>query len=134
MRSGLRRTGLWIAAALTGVALLWLTLRPRGQVAADLAPVTAAATRAGLSPAFVIGVVGNVAVFAPLGWLLALALGGSRRSRLLGATGLAAGLSLAIELVQSRLPGRVPSPLDWLLNVLGAALGALAGVRQLRDS
>lgn len=34
-------------------------------------------------------------------------------------------LSLAMEFTQSFLPERVPSRLDWLLNALGAAAGAL---------
>ena len=36
-------------------------------------------------------------------------------------------LSLSLEAVQSYLPGRVPSLLDWLANTAGAALGAGLG-------
>ena len=129
MVAGTRRALVWTAAAFAAAWLLWMTLRPGTRVAADLAPVTAAAAGAGVSPAFAINVLGNVAVFVPLGALLALALGGRRRSRLLRATALAAGLSLAIELAQSRLPDRVASPIDWLLNVLGATIGAVVAVR-----
>jgi VanZ family protein len=69
----------------------------------------------------------NVAGYAPLGLLLAL---GALRSGLtdwpvLMATVLGAGLSLVMETLQSYLPVRVPSNVDFALNAAGACLGAV---------
>lgn len=69
----------------------------------------------------------NVLGYAPLGFLLALSALRSGRGRraMLWATLGAAGLSLGLETLQSYLPARVPSNLDWVLNVAGAWAGAL---------
>jgi VanZ family protein len=73
-------------------------------------------------------ITGNVLAYAPLGALVAL---GQLRQGLrpLAALALAvllgAGLSYAMELTQQLLPPRVPSLLDWVLNLAGATLGAL---------
>ncbi len=68
----------------------------------------------------------NVAVYLPLGALVARV--SRRRLAPAGALllGLLAGsaLSFALESLQSYLPGRVPSRLDWLTNTLGALIGA----------
>lgn len=70
----------------------------------------------------------NVVGYAPLGGLLALGTLRSGRVRhavllpLLAAT----LLSLSMETLQSYLPARVPSREDWLLDTLGAALGAIS--------
>jgi VanZ family protein len=69
----------------------------------------------------------NVVGYAPLGFLLVLALlrSGWPQGAVLVAT-LAGGLlSLAMEFLQIYLPRRVPSNLDLLLNAGGALLGAL---------
>lgn len=69
----------------------------------------------------------NVVGYAPLGFLLALALlrtGWPRSAMPLGAAG-ATLLSLLMEFLQIYLPQRVPSNLDLLLNASGALLGAL---------
>lgn len=72
----------------------------------------------------------NALAYAPLGFLLALAV----HPRLRGALAVAAGciasalLSLGLETLQSYLPSRIPSNLDFGLNVVGGTLGALAGV------
>lgn len=68
----------------------------------------------------------NVLGYAPLGFLLALGAlrAGHGRRAVLGATLAAALLSLALETLQSYLPARVPSNLDWVLNVAGAWAGA----------
>lgn len=69
----------------------------------------------------------NVLGYAPLGFLLglsALRTGRGRRTVLVATAG-AAGLSLVLESMQSYLPARVPSNLDWALNTGGAVLGAL---------
>ena len=68
----------------------------------------------------------NLAGYAPLGFLLALAALRSRRTRWpVSVAVLSAGaLSLAMEALQSYLPSRVPSNVDFALNTAGAALGA----------
>lgn len=69
----------------------------------------------------------NVLGYAPLGFLLALALHRSQRHwhAISLAVVLAAVLSLAMESLQMFLPVRVPSNLDMALNVLGAWAGAV---------
>ncbi|HEX9392771.1 MAG TPA: VanZ family protein [Usitatibacteraceae bacterium] len=75
----------------------------------------------------------NVLAYAPLGALIAAIwrrhMGRSGQSALAAwawAVAVAAGsaLSGALELLQSMLPGRVSSPLDWLANTGGTVLGA----------
>lgn len=63
----------------------------------------------------------NVALFAPLGALVTLAI----RRIWIGVVA-ALVLSAAAELVQVLLPGRMASGRDVLANVLGAAIGAVA--------
>ncbi len=73
----------------------------------------------------VVNVLGNVAVFFPIGFSLAGALGPvSRVRQVSGAVGLCIGLSLAIELAQLGIPGRATDVDDLVFNTLGAALGA----------
>ncbi len=69
----------------------------------------------------------NVLGYAPLGFLLALALLRTGRERWAVPLALLAGalLSLGMEFLQIYLPQRVPSNLDWLLNTLGTLCGAL---------
>ena len=68
----------------------------------------------------------NITGYAPLGFLLALSALRSRRiSWAVTMATLAAGtLSLGMETLQSYLPSRVPSNVDWMLNTLGAWAGA----------
>lgn len=83
----------------------------------------------------------NLAGYLPLGFLLVLSIvrRGSERFATMGraaaicvATLLAALLSFSMEALQTYLPSRVPSNLDFVLNVGGAMLGALlAGVLDL---
>lgn len=106
--------------------LLWMTLRPQSQASADLTYLTAPAAAQGISARFFIDFLGNIAVFVPLGASLAFALAGRPvRLRLPGATLIGAALSAAIELIQQTLPSRFSSWEDWLLNTLGALIGAL---------
>jgi glycopeptide antibiotics resistance protein len=115
-------------AAAVAAWLLWMTLRPNQTVAADLAPLTESAANQGISVHLLIDFAGNVVVFVPLGAALALALRDwPMRRRLLLATLSGAGLSLAIELIQTAISTRVSALDDWLLNTGGAFLGALAG-------
>ena len=71
-------------------------------------------------------VAANVIGYAPLGFFLTLSAMrmGWRGQVIMGATLSAALLSLAMECLQSYLPSRVPSLADFLLNSLGAWLGA----------
>ncbi len=72
----------------------------------------------------------NLVAYLPLGLFLVLWL----RHRMawvvaiLVACAVGSGLSLALEILQSALPSRVPSHLDWLANSLGMAAGALFGL------
>jgi VanZ family protein len=71
-------------------------------------------------------VAANVLGYAPLGFFLTLSgmrMGWSGRVILVSTLG-AAVLSLTMEGLQSYLPARVPSLPDFLLNTLGALLGA----------
>ena len=72
-------------------------------------------------------VLSNVLGYAPLGFIVALALRRSARhlpavilSLLLGSL-----LALSMESLQLFLPARVPSNVDWELNTLGTLLGAV---------
>lgn len=66
--------------------------------------------------------------YAPLGFLLALAglRTGQGQRAVMRATVGAGMLSLAMEALQSYLPARVPSNLDFVLNLGGAWIGAVA--------
>ena len=65
-------------------------------------------------------VVGNVAMFIPVGWLLAVFVG---RRRVLKAVVASVGLSTAIEVAQLFV-GRFSDIDDVILNTTGALLGA----------
>lgn len=73
----------------------------------------------------------NVAGYAPLGFLLALArlrrdpAAGGPGGALVRALAIAGALSFSMEALQTFLPSRVPSNLDLGLNLLGALAGAL---------
>jgi glycopeptide antibiotics resistance protein len=73
-----------------------------------------------------VDVVGNVAVFIPIGLALSGALGGTLdRRRLWLTVALCMALSIGIELVQLTIPSRATDVDDVLFNTIGAALGAL---------
>lgn len=88
------------------------------------------------SPARLTGdVIVNVAMFVPLGWLLARGLGGraaSALARVLIVTGFCGGLSLAMETLQFFLTTRYSSLIDVLANTLGAVAGAVIACRWRR--
>jgi len=71
----------------------------------------------------------NVAAYLPFGVLCVLALYPRARGIVAVLAALAAGalLSFALEAVQSFLPARISSNVDWLCNVGGTLLGALIG-------
>jgi len=83
-------------------------------------------------PAYVTGfdLALNVLAYLPLGLLAALGLHPRWRGwpAVLIATTLAAAVSVLIEALQNYLPARIPSNVDVLTNVAGAALGAAAGM------
>ncbi len=120
------RTSAWPLALLYVALVLYASLFPftgwRLQGVAALAFLTAPL------PQFWTGfdVASNLVGYAPLGFLLALALqrSGWQRAFWPLAVGLAALLSLTVEMLQNLLPMRIPSNLDVALNVAGAALGA----------
>jgi glycopeptide antibiotics resistance protein len=118
----------WVLAGVVATWLLWMTLRPNPTVANDLAPLTRSAVTHLIPVHVLIDLMGNVAVFVPLGATLVVALSDKPvRYRLALATLAGAGLSLLIELVQAALPSRVSAVDDSLLNTAGTAIGALAG-------
>lgn len=73
-------------------------------------------------------VVANVALYLPLGALLAWSLKGRLNWWSTVASGVVLGLAISgcLETLQSFLPPRVPSSLDWFANTVGAGLGAAA--------
>lgn len=83
-----------------------------------------------LAPATPSDIAANILVYIPLGLAVGLARS-SRRSAVLRritlATVCGASLSLAVEVLQASIPGRVPSWLDVALNVLGSLLGGAVG-------
>ncbi|HNT76241.1 MAG TPA: VanZ family protein [Anaerolineae bacterium] len=129
----------WAMVAVCALWLLWMTLRPQAQVSSQLTYITAPARAHGVSVRFLIDFLGNIAVFVPLGAAAAFALPPRPlKTRLTTATAIGAGLSAAIELAQHFVPGRDSSLNDWLLNTLGALIGAaiaviLTGRRKTHD-
>lgn len=86
-------------------------------------------------PLGVFNVIGNIAMFVPLGWLLALA---TTRRPVLVAAIVGFGLSVTIEAAQA-FTARIADIDDVLLNGIGAVLGAVVVVlivmaRARRDS
>lgn len=121
-----RRYFWWLVVVAVAAWLLWMTLRPQAQVTADLTVITIPAAAQGISIPFLIGFLGNIVVFVPLGAAAALALADKpRETRLLTATAVGAGLSAAIELLQSTLPSRFADLDNWLLNTIGTFIGAM---------
>lgn len=108
--------------------LLWMTLRGQREAYATVYTLVSAAGLHRRDPTLLIDIVGNVAVFVPLGVLVAAVARGRGSRRAAAAVAVAALLSGFIEIAQRAVPGRVSSLRDWLLNVLGAALGAAAVV------
>jgi glycopeptide antibiotics resistance protein len=127
-----------LAMALAGAALLytgwllWMTLCTQAEVVAKLRPLSDAIDRSGVPVerrALLLDTAGNIGVFVPLGLLLAAIMPGRWWLRLAVATAAGGLLSGFIELSQRTVPGRYSSVEDWLLNVLGAGLGAMLMAR-----
>jgi VanZ family protein len=75
--------------------------------------------------------VANVLGYLPLGLIWCLAHLRSQRHPAAAAVLTVLGgsaLSYSMELIQNTLPARVPSMMDWVLNTLGTAWGALAAL------
>ena len=118
----------WLPAGAVAIWLLWMTLRPSSMVVSDLAPLIQSAVTSLVPVHVLVGLLGNIVVFVPLGAALVVALGGrSTWERLLLAVVAGSALSLSIELLQMVVPSRVSAAGDWLLNTAGTAMGALAG-------
>ncbi|OYU44129.1 MAG: VanZ family protein [Burkholderiales bacterium PBB4] len=126
----MHKTTAWPLALLYSGLIVYASLYPfadwRDQ---DIAPWTFVFSP--LSPywtGFDVGV--NIVGYVPLGALLALAGLRSGRSRraVLWASVCGVVLSLGMEMLQSYLPARVPSKVDWALNSAGAVAGAMAAL------
>ncbi|WP_308797648.1 VanZ family protein [Agromyces silvae] len=83
----------------------------------------------------IVQVVGNLLVFAALGFFLPIRFRLARPAWVPGIVGLVAGgLSVLVEAIQLTLPlGRVASVDDVLLNAAGAAIASLASARYWRS-
>lgn len=138
----------WLLTGVTVSWLLWVTLRPDGYFTRNSVNLRPMAEHGWalvclFNPncnfqrrAFqflLIDVIGNMVVFAPLGFGLAGAL---YQTRLLQTIGLAAlggfCLSLLIELGQLLIPSRSTDIDDLFFNTLGATIGALGFALLLR--
>lgn len=123
----MRRTAAWPLAWIYALLIVYASLYPFDQWRVQgiapwaflLAPL----------PRYWTGfdVISNVLGYAPLGFLCALAIHRTRprAHAIVWATLAAAALSLALESFQMFLPARVPSNVDWALNVAGALAGAM---------
>ena len=129
--AGKRRTTAWMLSWLCVLVIVYASLYPfedwRNQ---DIAPwffVTAPWPKYNTW----FDIISNLLGYAPLGFWLCLAGMRSQYGRWhswLMACVCGCLLSFCMESLQSFLPVRVPSNLDWLLNTLGSVLGALAAV------
>lgn len=117
---------LWLAIAY-GTLVVYGTLFPLNEWTPPLwgwiNPITApwpqSASRADLLV--------NLLAYIPLGLFMALALR-PRMGTLMAiviTVSFGTALSFALETLQSALPSRVPSPLDWVINTAGTVMGAL---------
>ena len=123
----MRRTAAWPLAWIYALLIVYASLYPfdqwRAQGIAPWAFLLAALPRYWTG----FDVISNVLGYAPLGFLCALAIHRTRprAHAIVWATLVAAALSLALESLQMFLPARVPSNVDWALNVAGALAGAM---------
>lgn len=138
----------WLLVGVTASWLLGMTLRPDRHFNPDqinLIPLAEHSEALAclingtcLSPHqalwfLLIDVVGNIAVFVPLGIGLAGALHQTRLRQTIGLAALGGfGLSLLIELSQLTIPSRTTDVDDLIFNTLGASIGAIIFVLLLR--
>ena len=128
------RGPVWVWWALTvAIAgwLLWMTQRPQAVVSAELTALTESAEARGISRHLLISILGNIAVFIPLGASASGALAHHPRLRARAFWGgglIGVGLSGVIELLQLFSASRFADLQDLGLNALGAFAGAGVGV------
>jgi VanZ family protein len=123
----MRKTSAWPLSQLCVALIVYASLYPFDQWRnQDIGPWTFLAAP---WPRYWLGfdVASNVLGYAPLGFLLTLsAMRMGWQGRVIVVSTLAAALlSLTMEGLQSYLPARVPSLPDFILNTLGAFLGAV---------
>ncbi|MES2186242.1 MAG: VanZ family protein [Pseudomonadota bacterium] len=123
----MRRTSAWPLALAYAALIVYASLYPfgewRDQGIAPWSFMTAPLPRYWTG----FDATANVLGYAPLGFLLALAALRSGRGvgGMLRVAGLAVLLSFTMEMLQSYLPVRVPSNVDFVLNTAGALGGTL---------
>ncbi|MCW8175973.1 VanZ family protein [Verminephrobacter aporrectodeae] len=125
----MHKTSAWPLALIYAALIVFASLYPfEGWRAQGIDPLVF--LLAPLPPAYWTGfdLAINVAGYAPLGFLLVLALLRSGRGRAAVRWSALAGalLSLSMEFLQIYLPQRVPSNLDLALNAFGTLAGALS--------
>ncbi|MFD6420148.1 VanZ family protein [Streptomyces sp. NPDC060194] len=138
-RSTLRAAGILLLVAHL-VIVGWLTLRPLDVPwvsPANLTPLAGIRADLALGREYAVRSIGkDLVILAPLGLLLPLAHGRLQVSRLGSfARTVAAGafVSLAVELLQTGVPGRVVDVDSLWLNTIGVAMAHLAVVPVLRN-
>lgn len=83
----------------------------------------------------IINIIGNIAIFMPLGWALYIALRNNfeqTTTRLIVVTLIGVGVSLFFEISQIWIPGRAVATDDLITNGTGAAIGAWFGWLTMR--
>lgn len=133
------RTGVLVArAALVGYLLfvgftVWLPATVSAKVTGLVGLLAQWVADAGIAPyrpsAVVLEVLANVALFVPVGLLLAFAL---PRLRLWQIVLIGALMSGLIETVQGFMPSRFPTISDVLANTAGAAIGGVIALLLVR--
>lgn len=84
-------------------------------------------------------VLANAVGYAPLGFLVTVAAWrtssmASRSAALALGVTVCSALSLSLEWIQSFLPGRIPSNIDWALNTVGGLLGSAIAALALQTT
>ena len=131
MRTDFHRTSAWPLALATLCLVVYASLYPfsdwRDQGLSPFVFLTQPWPR--YWTGFDVGI--NLLGYAPLGFLLSLsALRSGRAAHAISLAACAAALlSLAMETLQSYLPSRVPSNVDFALNAAGAWVGAVSASR-----
>jgi glycopeptide antibiotics resistance protein len=153
----------WLAVAAIIAWLLWMTLRPSREISVPGVRMGTPASEVNLRPFdhkvraikallasdypsarrsartyLFVDVLGNIAVFVPLGAALAVATSPPGPKRRFGGRwwlrmiGVGLLLSLGIELFQLAIPSRATDVDDVILNTLGAMLGAIVAWGMLK--
>ena len=133
---GTARLGTWLTAIYTSL-LVWGSLLPFSGWQPAVEPPWA--FLGAPWPRYITrtDVLTNLFVYLPWGWLVArgLSLAGRSAGRAMAFTVTAAlALSFTLESLQTFLPARDPSWLDWLLNAAGATAGSLMALAFARGT